>query len=358
MGGPDPLIEADDVDAGWLTAALVDVLDGARVVDFDAAPVGTGQVGHNVRFTLRYDREAPRAPATVVGKFPSPDPTSRSTGVAIGNYEKEARFYRDLADTIDARAPHCYAAALDEPSKLAILVLEDLAPAEQGDQIAGCSVDDAARAVAEAAAMHAPRWDDPTLAEVGWISRPSVEGATGVSQIYDAVWPGFVERYRHRLDAEVLALGERFGRGLVRWAARRLDGPLTVTHGDFRIDNLLFPPDGGRVAVVDWQTPALGIGADDVSYLLGAGLLPDDRRAHERDLVRTYHDDLVRRGVRDYPWERCWDDYVRFSLSGYQMAVVASMIVRQDDRGDEMFCCMAERHAAQALELGADRLLD
>ncbi|HSL56624.1 MAG TPA: phosphotransferase, partial [Acidimicrobiales bacterium] len=233
-----------------------------------------------------------------------------------------------------------------------------LAPAEQGDQIAGCSPEQAALAVAEAAAMHGPRWGDPTLSEVGWISSPSIEGSTAIAEIYAAVWPGFVERYRHRLDAEVLTLGERFGAGLVGWAARRLDGPLTGTHGDFRIDNLLFAPDGGRAAVVDWQTPALGIGTDDVSYLLGAGLLPADRRAHEHDLVRGYHDDLVRRGVADYPWERCWDDYVRFSLSGLQMAVVASMIVRQDDRGDEMFCCMAERHAAQALELGADRLLE
>ena len=74
--------------------------------------------------------------------------------------------------------------------------------------------------------------------------------------------------------------------------------------------------------------------------------------------MRRYHDALVERGVTGYGWDACWDDYRRFSLSGLQMAVIASMIVRVDERGDAMFLAMAERHTAQALDLGADRLLD
>jgi hypothetical protein len=33
------------------------------------------------------------------------------------------------------------------------------------------------------------------------------------------------------------------------------------------------------------------------------------------------------------------------SASGYYMALLASQIVEQTERGDEMFCVMAERHA-------------
>ena len=39
------------------------------------------------------------------------------------------------------------------------------------------------------------------------------------------------------------------------------------------------------------------------------------------------------------------------------MAVGASMLVVRTDRGDEMFLAMAHRHAAHALDLGADELL-
>lgn len=34
------------------------------------------------------------------------------------------------------------------------------------------------------------------------------------------------------------------------------------------------------------------------------------------------------------------------------MAVVASMIVGRTERGDEMFCVMAERHASQMADWG------
>ena len=67
------------VTAGWLTAVLR--ADGAirqaRVTDVRAEAVGTGQMGLTARFHLGYDRAEPGAPAAVVGKFPSPDPTSR-----------------------------------------------------------------------------------------------------------------------------------------------------------------------------------------------------------------------------------------------------------------------------------------
>ena len=52
---------------------------------------------------------------------------------------------------------------------------------------------------------------------------------------------------------------------------------------------LFATPDGGPpVTVVDWQTAAVGVGPSDVAYFVGAGLLPDDRRRHERALVERY----------------------------------------------------------------------
>lgn len=352
----------DEVDVRWLTDVLrtSGAIVEARVESFTAEAVGTGQVGHNVRFTLAYDRPEPSAPATVVAKFPSPDETSRSTGVAIGTYEKEARFYRDLADTVDITIPHCHRVELDETSRLSTLVFEDLAPAEQGDQITGCSVEEATIVVDEMPALHAPRWRDPALTEIGWLTPPSGESARSIGEFYAALWPGFVERYDGRISPELRDLGERFGAALPVWASRRIDGPWTLVHGDFRLDNVLFgsSPDGSpRATVVDWQTVAIGIGTDDLAYFLGAGLVPDARRAVEQDLVRRYHDGLEARGVSGYDWDRCWADYRRFSLSGLQMAVVASMIVRADERGDAMFLAMAERHTAQALDLDVDEFL-
>ena len=52
-------------------------------------------------------------------------------------------------------------------------------------------------------------------------------------------------------------------------------------------------------------------------------------------------------------WDRCWTEYRRFTFSGIVTAVVASMIVKRTDRGDQMFCAMADRHASHALDLDA-----
>jgi hypothetical protein len=85
------------VDAAWLTAVLQQGGVDAAVRDFTAANVGTGQIGESVRFVLDYARAGDDAPASLVGKFPSSGEQSRSTGVALGNYIREVRFYQQLA---------------------------------------------------------------------------------------------------------------------------------------------------------------------------------------------------------------------------------------------------------------------
>jgi aminoglycoside phosphotransferase (APT) family kinase protein len=117
--------------------------------------------------------------------------------------------------------------------------------------------------------------------------------------------------------------------------------------------------DGGYpLAVVDWQTVVLGPPLSDASYFLGAGLLPDDRREHERALLRLYYDALRARGVDGFSWDQCWNQYRRYSFSGLLMAIGASMMVVQTERGDEMFLTMASRHAEQILDLDAEEFLE
>lgn len=53
------------------------------------------------------------------------------------------------------------------------------------------------------------------------------------------------------------------------------DGSVTLVHGDFRIDNLMFDPDAARVlAVVDWELSTLGHPLADLGYFCMALRLP------------------------------------------------------------------------------------
>ena len=53
--------------------------------------------------------------------------------------------------------PGCFATAFDEREGWFTLVLEDAAPARQGDQIEGCSVAEARLAMEQLGRLHAPR---------------------------------------------------------------------------------------------------------------------------------------------------------------------------------------------------------
>ncbi|MGH9232266.1 MAG: phosphotransferase [Acidimicrobiales bacterium] len=345
----------------WLTDALTHagMLDGARITGAELRPLGTGQMCDSVRVALTYDRPVPdAAPATLVAKLPAADATSRGTALSLRSYEKEVRFYQHLAPHLPIRTPAAYHADIDVTTAAFVLLLEDMAPAVQGDQLAGCTPDEAVVATRELVGLHAPRWGDPGLAGLDWLANDPEQARAMVAALLPALWDGFRERYAADIPPHVHQAGDVLFTHLEAYMETPDAGTRTIVHGDYRLDNLLFDasPGGTPLAVVDWQTCAAGTGAFDVAYFVGAGLDEHDRRAVEEDLVRGYHDGLVAAGV-DYAWDRCWHDYRRGTWAGLLMAVGASMMVERTGRGDRMFLTMAARHARHALDLEAPDLL-
>jgi hypothetical protein len=358
MGQPGPVAEAGMVTPGWLTDVLRAsgaIGEHTAVASFRSAPIGTGQVGDNVRFELDYD--GPPGPRTLVCKFGSRDPASAAAGIQMRLYESEVAFYRDLAPTVDIAVPRCHYAAVEPGTANAVIVMEDQAPAEQGDQVAGCTLGQAELAMDEAARLHGPRWGDPALAGLAWLDRDGMN--EGVASMVPAMWGSFVDRYRSMLDPVTLEAGPELA-DLVSVRNGRWTFTKTAIHGDFRLDNMLFETAaGGRpLTVVDWQTVELGPGAHDVAYFLGNAVAPEVRRSCERAMVGRYHRSLVDDyGVDDYPLDRCWAEYVTFSHASLLMAVFASMLVGRTDRGDAMFMAMANRSAQMAADLDAPAVI-
>ena len=351
----------DDVTPDWLGRVLREAgLAGlAEVTAVAPSPVGTGQMATSVRYDLTWDRDVPGAPQSVIGKFASADPASRATGQSLRSYEVEVEFYRHVARTVDIRTPACYFADIDLATGEFVLVLEDLAPCVPGDQLAGCTPDQAALAMHELAKLHAPRWGDERLAAYDWLDRNNTPAAREFSLMFlPGLLPGFLERYGDRLESEYVRLAEALMTNLGRWMDDR-PGPFAVQHGDYRLDNMLFgTADGGcPLAVVDWQTVVWGPPLADASYFIGAGLLPRDRRVHERPLLRQYYEELRTRGVGGLSWDDCWREYRRYAFSGFLMALAASMLVVQTERGDAMFLTMLRRHGAQIIDVEAEQFL-
>lgn len=343
------------IDAGWMTQALrsAGVLEGdARVTALAATPVGNGLVGDSFRFSLAYEGAPADAPTTVVGKFPAADPASRGSGAALGLYLREVSFYRELAHTVGIITPRPFYAEIDPATSDFTLIFEDLGPARPGDQLAGCSLEDAETAMLEAAALHAPWWGDARLMEFPWL-RLGEATAPQIQAMLPAVVGAYKDRYQGQLEAEYVDLVDRLPAAVVAMQAER-SVPMTVQHGDFRLDNILFDIQGGkrRMGTLDWQTVTLGAGLTDVAYFLSAGVPPDVRRTHERELVGRYHAELTRLGVTGYDLDACWRDYRRFAVHGVLMGVFSAMAVERTERGDALFLAMTRGACAQALDHG------
>lgn len=351
---------AADLTPTTLTAALrrAALLGEHCAVDaVDIAPIGTGQMAESLRLTPTYAGDPGDAPSSLVVKLASTDPRSRLTGQVMRAYEVEVGFYRDVASTVEIRTPRCHLTAFDPETHDFVLLLEDLAPASQGDQIHGCDIDIAARVLDQAAALHAPRWNDPALHELSWLDRSTPESAAATASIVASLLPGFVERYGDSLDPEVITALERGFEHTEAWW-RGLPGADTIVHGDLRLDNLLLGEGDDEIWTVDWQTVILGNGVADAAYFIGGNLPPEVRRTHEDELVRHYHRALLDRGVSGLTWDECWVRYRHGTWHGVFLGVAASMLVEQTERGDQMFLTSVDRHVRHVLDHHAFDVFD
>jgi len=342
-----------DLTPAWLTAAL----GAGPVSDFTVERIGTGQMSECYRIGLTH-ADGADGPDSVVLKVAATDPMSRQTGLALGLYEREVKFYTEVAPRLGLERSEsggciarCYFASFDPRTGAFTLLIDDAAPAVVGDEIRGATLQEARTALAELARLHRPLLGSDALASAQWLHREAPLNQELISQLFAA----FQERFGEMITPEQRTVCQRlvdsFDAYLADEAApERLKG---LVHGDYRLDNMLFGRPGSRrdLTVVDWQTVTWGPAMTDVAYFLGCALPVEERRAHYDDLLRTYHEGLgpnppltldeVREGVR------------RQSFAGVMMAVVSSILVERTERGDEMFLTMLDRHVQHVTDTDA-----
>jgi len=122
-----------DLTVDWLTAAM-----GAPVSGFVFERIGTGQMSECYRVGLTY-ADGAAGPNSVVLKVAAADPVSRQTGLALGLYEREVRFYTEIAPHLTGPVAPCHHAAFDADTGAFHLLLGDAGPAVVGDEIRGAT---------------------------------------------------------------------------------------------------------------------------------------------------------------------------------------------------------------------------
>ena len=335
----------DDVTPTWLGGVL-----GADVRDVEVTPIGTGQTGATYRLTVAYGGAADGLPRTFAVKLPSQDDTVRDR-VAIG-YRSEHAFYANVADLVRVPIPRNYHCEIDGDGAEFVLLLADMAPAEQGDQIAGCNVTEAKLAVRALAGLHAPSWCDPKLTDFPGIAMPKPDAAmaSGMGDVAKMATEITLEKLGDRMSADDRATMAASMAMVTPWLMAETSR-FALLHGDYRLDNMLFEPDRNRVTIVDWQTLGSGLPTRDLAYFTGTSLEPQTRAAAERELVADYHGELCALGVQDYDLETCWRDYRLGMLQAPLIIVFGVAFATSTERGDDMMLAMAQRSCRAIREL-------
>lgn len=254
------------------------------------------------------------------------------------NYEKEVRFYQELAPKTNLAIPKCYYGDIDLETGCFILLLEDLSHYCVVNIKDGCSIQNVELVLQSLAEFHANWWEKSEILEIDYIT-PINYLAEYKQRQYQEWWSKFPEKLENALPDDplpmsLLELGQQFGSKFANVFAEFSSPPITLLHKDPHVDNLMFGEQEGeqKLVFIDWQLFGYGRSVIDVTYFMIMSVPIDLRRKCEREFLRNYHNLLVQNGVENYAFEQCWVDYQRalFRLLHVLVAVVSVTDISRD----------------------------
>ncbi len=325
-------ISPDQLSASWLESALE-----VGVEDVEVQPIGegTGFAGSVYRIRLQYAESERSLPDTMIWKTVSSDARTSKFLTTLGAYERESRFYSQLANSVEI-APSSYFSHFDPDSGKLCLLTEDVGYMTPGDQLEGCTLEQALAVARETARLHARFWGR-TDERLDWA--PTFDGGSGYFQrMHSVAW--------RQLSRSEVGAPEGLIETALRMASRvpeikeRLSlPPLTLTHGDLRLDNIFFgrEPNSEVVKLIDWQAIRMGRGAYDIAYFLSTSVPVGFRRRSQEEFIRKYVQTLSDMGVSGYAYSDCMEDFAWALLDVVSfIGVIGSTLDFQSSRGLEL----------------------
>ena len=277
----------------WISEAL-----GTTVVDLQADLLGDemGLQSTTWRLQLRY-ADPGSGPASLILKSETSDPDFQAMSRLSNAFGREVGVYTHCAPRLQGYRPVVHAC---EEGESAWLLMEDLSHLTPGDQVVGLTRAQARDCIQSMAAIHAEFWLDPGLEQHSWLpdhtfwfSKPKpAEEVAGFLATYGV-------RFGPRLTRLFQAVLEQADAIDAALSAR----PWTLVHGDLRADNLLFEgtAEDPTAVILDWSWACRSLGLIDVAFLLGGSTPVVQRQGALEELLQAWHQQLLDRGVRDYP---------------------------------------------------------
>ncbi len=346
----------DAFTAEWLTDVFRNTEENhAPVIKVTAEriAVGEGFLGELARLELHYG-EGISGPATAIAKIPTTDGALKPLGVMLGVYERESLFYEQVAPRLSIQKPEIYYNGRDAENDDYALLMEDVGRYRSGDHLQGASLSEARAVMRTAAGIHSRWWDSEELAAMDWVPPLDSPINMGLQSLYEQSWPTVMDRYGHLYPDWLPQKLEEFIPEISQWLISWAERSRTLTHNDFRLDNLLFDdskspiPD---VIVIDFQLVGRGDGSGDIAPFLGCNLDIELRRAEEINLLQDYFDAMHKSGSG----YSSFDDLVRQIDTAHLFWLVnwgntAVTADHPNERAEQLFDAILQRSIATVVD--------
>jgi hypothetical protein len=334
----------------------------APITSVDVQPLGegVGLLSSIGRATLGFgtDSETNKSTTVIIKVVSQNDNIEIAKGLNF--YLNEVNFYRDLAAGCPIKSPECLYAEIDPETQEFLLILEDFGTEVAGDQLEGCKPELLTLAFEGAAKMHAHYWEK--VGDIPWLSYHDDKELTLFRR--DAIYKpgiqptldGFGELFHGNLEQTVARIGEQFA----ELSTAAMSGPQTLTHGDYRIDNMLLPIRDGQLEIVavDWQNTRGGNCTHDIAYFSAQSCGPELRGETELASLRHYYDVLIANGVKNYTFDECLTHYrLNLMLTMITPIAVCGTLDSGNARGVELGKVMLSRSLAALETMECDQLL-
>ena len=165
-----------DITVEWLNEVLHEngFLGDTKITSLEQEKVGVGQ-GFNsdlAKLILRFDRDSKNLPKTIVAKLPPSDEAIRNVLTANKAFEREIRFYQEVAPNISVRTPRVIYSGMDPDRQRYVILMEDCSYATPAEpDLQGLTYEETRIVVSKIADFHARWWKADTLTSLSWVPK-------------------------------------------------------------------------------------------------------------------------------------------------------------------------------------------
>ncbi|MHA2038501.1 MAG: phosphotransferase [Promethearchaeota archaeon] len=310
--------------------------------------VGEGFVSDMARLTISYDKDSPELSKTMIVKMPTTFRTTLDVALQYNFYEKEIRFYTEVAPKSPIRVPSVIYSDYDSDTNKYILILEDCSCYKMVDQLIGLNYEQTKQAIITIADFHGRWWNAPDLFSFDWMSKPRGKDSMALIDTFRNSWDFAIknEEFLEILPEGALEIGEELYKQFPWLLVSGRDDNLTIIHYDYRADNMFFDAENSEnpIITIDWTSPIVTNGMMDIAYLLAESIKTDLRRQIEEEMIRFYLKCLEENGITSYDFDMAWHDYLRsLNFYAYLPPLGVTLGDLSDPRGMDLYKAITKR---------------